>query len=79
MSRMIVGSKVLAGWFDTDDPADWEINAMLEAMRKSILDNVVKKTEVSIDEAKALQKLNEPLTWAYRELLALKREMEQSE
>lgn len=75
MSKMIVGSKVLSGWFDADNPEEWEINNLLEAMQKSILDNVVKQTEGSIKQAEELQALNEPLIWAYRELLGLKNEM----
>lgn len=75
MSKLIVGSKVLSGWFDTEDPNDWEIYNLLDAMQKSILDNVVKQTEGSIKQAEELQALNEPLIWAYRELSALKNEM----
>ena len=75
MSKMIVGSKVLSGWFDTDKPEEWEINSLLDAMQKSIMANVLKQTEVSMEEAKEFQQLNEPLIWAYRELLSLKNEM----
>lgn len=75
MSKVIVGSKVLAGWFDTEDPKDWDINNMLEAMQKSILANVIKQTENCREVAAELQEMNEPLIWAYRELLNLRNEM----
>ncbi len=75
MSNIIVGSKTLAGWFDSDDPEYWEINGLLDALQRSILANVVKQTEGSIEQAEELQRLNEPVVWAFRELNNLKKEM----
>lgn len=75
MSRMVFGSKVLSSWFDGDDPNDWTIYNLLDAMQKSIINNVVKQTEIPLVEAAELQKMNEPLVWAYRELLCLKNEV----
>lgn len=48
---------------------------MLDAMQKSIIANVVMQTQVTIQQAEKLQNLNEPLVWAYRELLGLKNEI----
>lgn len=75
MSSVIIGSKFLSGWFEGDDPEYWEITNMLDAMQKSIIANVVMQTQVTIQQAEKLQNLNEPLVWAYRELLGLKNEI----
>lgn len=73
--KLILGSKTLAGWFDGDDPANWEIYNLLDALRESILANVVKQTEGTIEMAKELQKMNDPVVWAFRELNNLKNEI----
>lgn len=73
--KVILGSKTLANWFDGDDPGNWEIYNLLDALQESILDNVVKQTEGSIEQAKELQKLNDPVVWAFRELNNLKKEI----
>ena len=74
MSNIIIGSKTLASWFDDDEPSKWEIYKILDALQESILANMVMQTESTIEQAKELKEMNDPVVWAFRELNKLKKE-----
>lgn len=73
--KVILGSKTLAGWFEGETEADWEITSMIEHLKTSVVDNALWQASLSIDDAKRMQEMNATTVYMLREMMKVKEEI----
>lgn len=75
--KVILGSKTLAGWFEGETEADWEISSMIENLKASVVANALWQATLTIDDAKRMQEMNATTVYMLREMMKVKEEITQ--